>query len=658
MDIEILEINKMSQSGSSLLKLIQNNSLPMLDLFVRESVQNSLDAGLEANGYNSVYVNIGTKEIKVEDFAKHLSGITNILNGKFGNSIQKSLYIEDSNTVGLKGSLDFKKDPTGNIFKLVYGISMAQDAPGSGGSWGLGKTVYFRMGIGLVVYYSHTKNDEGKLEHRLAVTLVENEKLNERMIPIYEGSLPSGIAWWGQRISADSIETKPITDITLIREILHTLSTDMFDENKFGTIIIIPFINEEQLLIHENKNPNEKKPWEDDIESYLITTIQRWYSPRLDNKRYPGKYLNAHVNGEKIEKKNFYPLFYELQNMYNVAAKVTEIEDYFVENIQIRNDFENNSVDNAGRVVFKKFNRDELQMLAPNNYASPYAFANVENILGEMNPPLITFVRKPGMIVNYDTFGEWCKGISPTEKNEFLIGIYVPNSNIRLSDPIDEIIDLESYLRKSELADHTSWSDNVIRGKNYSILKKIRSNISRKITARTESKEEISEKQSMNNLARNVGKMLLPSTGFGRRASSNINSVKTVLKSPFSSQGIYFEIINQEYLDNNEIKIDFNMKISKKVNEFTLELCIITESGKVKANSWETDLGIEFPSEIINFSLLSVDIIKEINDCISNYNVLYGKNFKKNNCLLESTGSLIFTRNDTHVQISISVESK
>ena len=45
MKIEILEPGKMTQSGSSLLKLIQNNKTPSLDLFVREAVQNSLDAG-------------------------------------------------------------------------------------------------------------------------------------------------------------------------------------------------------------------------------------------------------------------------------------------------------------------------------------------------------------------------------------------------------------------------------------------------------------------------------------------------------------------------------------------------------------------------------------------------------------------------------------
>ena len=44
MKIEIAEHGRMTESGRSLLRLIQNQEMPLLDLLVRESVQNSLDA--------------------------------------------------------------------------------------------------------------------------------------------------------------------------------------------------------------------------------------------------------------------------------------------------------------------------------------------------------------------------------------------------------------------------------------------------------------------------------------------------------------------------------------------------------------------------------------------------------------------------------------
>ncbi len=50
MKIEIAKQARMSERGNSLLRLIQNNELPILDLLVRESVQNSLDRCSERSG--------------------------------------------------------------------------------------------------------------------------------------------------------------------------------------------------------------------------------------------------------------------------------------------------------------------------------------------------------------------------------------------------------------------------------------------------------------------------------------------------------------------------------------------------------------------------------------------------------------------------------
>ena len=41
MKIEIAQHDRMTESGSSLLRLIQNQNIPVLDLLVREAFQNS-----------------------------------------------------------------------------------------------------------------------------------------------------------------------------------------------------------------------------------------------------------------------------------------------------------------------------------------------------------------------------------------------------------------------------------------------------------------------------------------------------------------------------------------------------------------------------------------------------------------------------------------
>lgn len=662
MQIEIAGFGKMSQSGNSLLKLIQNNDLPILDLLVREAVQNCLDAGIPVEGHDSVYVDIGLKPIDVPNFAKHLDGISDKLIERFGATPQHSIYIEDANTTGLTGSLNFKNDPTGNIFKLVYGISMAQETPGAGGSWGLGKTVYFRVGIGLVVYYSRILNEQGQYENRLAVTLVENEKLNDTIIPKTSTRVPSGIAWWGQGIENNG-ETIPITDEQQIREILNTLSIESFEGERTGTKIIIPFIDEQKLLIKHDTTPNEKKPWETNVTEYIKVSMQRWYVPRLANKKYQyGKYLDGHVNGQQIEKDDFLTFFRELQLMYNAAALDGVSKRYFVDNIQVRNYFENNKVDNAGRVAYKKISKKDLDMLPPDNGLSPFACANEVNAIGEQNAPLLAYVRRPGMIVNYETNGEWCKGLGATEEDEYLIAIFVPNSNTPLLEQDDDIKNLEAYLRKSEMADHTSWTDIIVKGKPYDIVSKIRSQVRRKMKASFEVKEEVKEQQGKNVLARNVGKLLLPATGFGRRASSRNRAGSRGGKGNLSkSKGNSFSIMSQKYANDGLIEVEFHLKLAKNVAAFTLELFITSESGKISAQDWEHDnnVGTKFPIQITHLALPNtVGFFGKSNALKTDSKTIYAMRIEKKPITVECKGILTFRSLDPHVQVELAMKSE
>lgn len=658
MQIEVAEFGKMSQSGSSLLKLIQNNDMPILDLLVREAVQNSLDAGINANDSDSVYLDIGIKTIDVSNFSKHLHGITDYLNENFGSGTQKAIYIEDANTTGLTGSLDFNNNPNSNIFKLVYGISMAQEIQGSGGSWGLGKTVYFRVGIGLVVYYSQIINHEGEYEHRLAVTLVEDEKLPNTIIPKSLNKIPSGIAWWGERVAPDSQETIPITDEQTIFDILHSLSIKPFEEKQIGTKIIIPFIDEQKLLIKHEINSSETKPWESDVSEYIRLALQRWYAPRLDNKKYSyGKYLDGHINGKKMEKEDFLVTFLELQMMYNAAVTGKKSDRYNVSDIKILYYFEHNKVNNAGRVAYKKFTKKELDMQAPMNGPSPFTSVNEENTFSEGNAPLIAYLRKPGMIVSYETEGEWCKGLEGTEENEYLIGIFVPNSETKLLEQDNNITDLEAYLRKSEMADHTSWADIIIKNKPFDIVEKIRQQVRRKIKLSLEFKEQTKNKQGKNALARNVGKMLLPPTGFGRRASSrNRGGGGETIENSTGSSGNSFKVISQNYLSNGSIEVHFRMKLEEKVSAFTTELFVASEGGKISASEWEQidSIGTPFPASITKISFPeTTGLFGKSTAQKSEKKVLYGVCIEKKNVSINCSGSLVVECADPHIQVEL-----
>ena len=193
MKIEIAEPGRMTQNGSSLLKLIQNNDMPILDLLVRESVQNSLDAAKADSKYVSIDFIID--KFNSKELNNCLEEITIPLNKRFKDLKYEYIAIRDKNTTGLTGVLDYKdvkNNEYGNLLKLIYEISKPQDSEGAGGSWGLGKTIYFRIGIGLVFYYTRIFED-GKYKSRLAATLVEDENNKNSLIPKYKDFTKRGI---------------------------------------------------------------------------------------------------------------------------------------------------------------------------------------------------------------------------------------------------------------------------------------------------------------------------------------------------------------------------------------------------------------------------------------------------------------------------------
>ena len=62
------------------------------------------------------------------------------------------------------------------------------------------------------------------------------------------------------------------------------------------------------------------------------------------------------------------------------------------------------------------------------------------------------------MIVSYEDVGNWVDGISASSKDEFIFAIFVLNSENKLTNT-REPYSLEEYIRKSEMANHTSWGD-------------------------------------------------------------------------------------------------------------------------------------------------------------------------------------------------------
>ena len=175
------DLQSMAQDGDAILRSLQNKTLPMVDLMVRESLQNSLDATIEGQEFTDVKYTIG--KFNSNQLASHFEEIDVKLNTEY-EGYHDFIAVSDKNTYGLTG--DYKSNDkevldASNFHKLVFSIGKNQDKDGAGGSWGLGKTSYFRMGIGLVIYYTRVKTEDG-FEERLIGSMIESPKSPNRIL--------------------------------------------------------------------------------------------------------------------------------------------------------------------------------------------------------------------------------------------------------------------------------------------------------------------------------------------------------------------------------------------------------------------------------------------------------------------------------------------
>ena len=615
MRIEIAEPGRMSQSGSSLLRLIQNNKTPVLDLLVRESIQNSLDAHKEdAKAVTVEYLTGTFNSYKLSD---ELEGISSALVSKFPSSNCQYLAVCDFNTVGLTGEMDVqnvKDNNYGNLLKLVYEICKPQEAEGAGGSWGLGKTVYFRIGIGLVIYYSRIDEGNGKYSSRLAASFVENENSPDAIIPEYKGMTRRGIAWWGETIRENT--TVPVTDDKYISQFLDIFGITPYTDDKTGTVIIIPYINTDTLLannrvdyadvLDEHLSPY----WYSSIENYLRISVQRWYAPRLSNHNYPhGACLKVLVNGDGISYDSMEPVFKTVQALYNRANHI-ENEDFLYLNEAevtvadaIIKKFLQDTI--AGNIACTKLTRDVLGMEAPHNKPEPSVYFNCEITDKSVNRPVVFYVRQPGMIVSYENVSAWTAGLPSTNKNEYIFGIFVLNSPNCFKVDDSPVMKLEEYVRKSEMADHSSWNDWTDSHFNPRIISKIQKSVTKVIGNQYAGDDVEQQPKENSELSRYLGDLILPPDGFGRGANNGPDKPKRE-SGKKTQKKFSFSVVSSDikYHANTmtvpmELKTASNMKIKHTAFEMQIE----SESGKIKLDEWEGELKLSAP-----FTIEEVDV--------------------------------------------------
>ena len=620
MKIEIGKHDRMAESGSSLLRLIQNQDIPLLDLLIRESLQNSLDAA--AQGSSSVNIDIVSGNFISKDLNKHLEKVESSLNRRYGNSKGRFIAIRDSETTGLTGPVRYKevkKNDFGNLLKLVYEISKPQIHEGAGGSWGLGKTIFFRLGIGLVIYYSRIRKGR-TYESRLAACLVEDETRDDALIPQTLG-VKRGIAWWGKRDGVGSDVTVPVDNESEIKKILSVFSIEPYKQKETGTTIIIPYIKDTALLneVYATNEDQSLRPyWANDVAEYLKVAVQRWYAPRLLNPHYPyGAWLSVSVNGEQLKVSDMLSVFKCIREMYILAQDSQLDEDSFLLSGQV--DYKVVSIDlrkvlgttSAGRFVFAKYSRKQLAMDPPDNEKNPFIqITNSSELAGDDHGPIIMFTRRPGMIVGYDYNGQWTRRMPRTNEDEYILGLFVLNSQNTLQNIKDPVtgkpVSLEEYIRKGEKADHASWTDRNIRGINPRIVDNVQKHIIKKV------KDEYSEISAEPVIKQNIGlghalaDLLLPPDDFGKASSEGSSSSGESGRETVRRKKAVLRILSNPIYSNNSQQLEYEIVL--KTKPCVLELVVLSDYRSLSADIWEGDdeLGKPFPLVFLNFTVSSI----------------------------------------------------
>ncbi len=598
-----------SSYGSGALKALQNDHIPEVDLLVRESIQNSSDASLN-EPQNSFYVNFNYSKFKPSRLNAILKDISGILDERFPDEEADYLEIRDLQTSGLTGKTKVSEiDPQdhGNFFKLVFDTGKEQtnsDGGKAGGSWGYGKSVYFRVGIGLVFFYSQIKTETG-YESRLIAALVEREGTEDSILSsIRQDSI--GRAWWGRMYGEREDEIGPITDENEISAILAIFGIEPFIEGETGTAIIIPYINKTALLegiFPENCDISDDIismcSFKDDIVEYTKLAVQKWYAPKLDNKNLKGysdqKRLVVRVNDEPIRFQDMRPLFQLVQELYtsalsaNSQGKQTYLSEKFegIKCVQIPST--KIEGEKAGHVATIVVNSSELGSTGA--IIPPKAYLRMFNTLSN-NDPIVMFARAAGIVLDYKVDTEWTKGlIKPEGDDNYLISFYVPDCSLQVKKSAWnsglEKNDFGEYLRRCEKSDHMDWNDE----SKQTIVTNIKNQVVKKINNCYKKQDTSDMAGAASRLSGKLGRRLLPQLGYGKK---NGGSGGSGGGGAGKINNFVLELSSGTY-NGNSLSMEFKMTFKNSLKDILLGLFVESEVGFVDAKTWASDIGTAFP---------------------------------------------------------------
>ena len=634
-DIKELSINEPSVfTGSYALEGLQNNHTFLLDLLVRETIQNSSDAAIIEKPFYRVDYNQGS--FRNDDLSWYFTRIEDKINERYRGQTCSFLEIRDTNTVGLTGSTEIYQRSNAtksNYLRLIFDMGKGQDQTGAGGRWGLGKTVCYRLGVGFVVYYSRIKCDNG-FESRLVLTLVEDE-MDPNAFLRTSANNSAGRAWWGEIIKDNGVDDfEPIKDDELIKEFLAVFNLQPFEGEETGTSIIIPYIDENRILEEAKSSMKVQEDVDighctflNSIDDYLRYSVQKWYAPVLNNhqlKEYGKRFLNVYVNGKSIVIDDMYPIFKLVNELYTTAyASLCGKHfrgEYPLECKRIVGSWHQIADLDLGYLSFCRIKINDLNKGIRFHHPNIYMNISDEN----KGNPISLYTRELGMILNYEE--SWVDNrIVPCEPTEMLIMLFVPNTSMEY-DYGNGLIKLGEYLRQREESDHMKWDGDPPK------MKKKCVKIIKKTVEKTIKNHYCPDQQSetgesnYSEFAGILGEKLFPKKQKKTKGGSSGNGGGGGTER--KEKKFAFKTFEYSFIPGGKIKIPFELVIKESAS-VVIKTKIQAGIELIDSKGWKDKIGTSYPLSIASLTIENKDVQEEIGIDYVDNNVMISGNANK-----------------------------
>lgn len=642
---KVLKIVGSVAYGHLTLEAMQNWKLPKVDLFIREVIQNCSDAADPIDGdYFTVALN--TNSFNGRDFIELLSGFNDEIINRFSKPDSKYLEIRDTGTTGLTGPLTITQENEkdhGNYYRLVYDTGKPQTQKYSGGNWGYGKSAYYGMGAGFVIFYSQIE-ENGEYKSRLIVTLVEDEEADNTILSGHaNGARNAGKAWWGKELNGNGSEADmlPLEDPNEINEVLSIFNIQPFGDNETGTSVIIPYVDYHSLM--DNMIDDEVDGADDiksrcswtypDIEGfkdYLKLSIQRWYAPAINNPDLPEligkKWLYVTVNDEMISYDSMYPFFQLTQRLYTASlAKTLKKKErqtswsIFYENnisqISINKYIDNSNHGNTAvgylstaKIPKTLMNVGEQANLNPFLLLGYYEEGESES---ERSIPVVMFARRLGMVIDYAYKDEWVHGVPAPEENvEYIFSFFVPylgeSKHLKPDLSVSKYAGktLEEYLISCEASDHEGWEDHdrisIVSSIQRNVVSRIKNVIQEiKVPASTSDTDRLGN--AFSKMLGVTKKKLGKSIPKGDRGAAGGSSV---------SKKISFNSFIKEFGGMSQ-SLSFEMMCKPGTSIAVVSIVLLADGSNIGSVEWESDIGSVFPVYFAEANINATEVEKD-----------------------------------------------